>query len=123
MTKYEEGLKIVTEIDGRAGEEVFEALADIAPEVNNYMIEFVFGEIYAREGLSHREQEMITLTTFLTQGNTAGQIKVHVHAALNVGLTKEEIIGVFIHCIPFVGFPKVLNAIYVAKEVFKNELD
>ena len=38
-----------------------------------------------------------------------------------IGLTQEEIVETFIHCIPYVGFPKVLNAIFIAKEIFNDE--
>jgi carboxymuconolactone decarboxylase family protein len=45
-------------------------------------------------------------------------LRVHIHASLNVGLTRDEIVEAFIQCIPYLGFPKVLNAVFVAKEVF-----
>ena len=45
-------------------------------------------------------------------------MKVHIHAALNVGISREEIVEAFIHCVPYLGFPKALNAVFAAKEVF-----
>ena len=54
----------------------------------------------------------------MTQGDTKQQLMVHIHGSLNVGITEEEIIEIFTHCIPYVGFPRVLNAITSAKEVF-----
>lgn len=45
---------------------------------------------------------------------------VHIHAALNVGLSREQIIECLIQCVPYLGFPKVLNAVFVAKAVFAS---
>lgn len=118
--RFEEGLANLKEIDGEAGERVIESLKNIAPDVGKYIIEFAFGDIYSREKLTMREREIITITSLLTQGDTRNQLVVHINGSLNAGMTSEEIIEVFIHCIPYIGFPKVLNAITVAKEVFES---
>lgn len=115
---YQQGLKNLAQVDGAAGQEVIDSLADIAPAVGEYIISFAFGEIYQRAELSLKEREMITITSLLSQGDTKPQLRLHIRGALNVGLTPEQIIETFIHCIPYVGFPKVLNAIQIAKEVF-----
>lgn len=48
------------------------------------------------------------------------QIEIHINSGLNVGLHPEEIIGCIVHLIPYVGFPKVLNALKVAQKVYKE---
>lgn len=116
--RMEQGIKNLKMIDVEAGERVIQNLQDIAPEVGRYILEFAFGDIYNNDTLSFREREIITITSLLTQGDTKNQLMVHINGSLNVGLTEEEIIEVFTHCIPYVGFPKVLNAITVAKGVF-----
>lgn len=68
-----------------------------------------------------KQREMITITTLLTQGDTSSQLRIHIQGALNVGMTRDEIIETFVHCLPYVGFPRVLNAISVAKEVFNKD--
>ena len=118
--RLEQGIKNLQEIDGEAGERVIHSLEAIAPEVGRYILEFAFGDIYNNPVLSFREREIITITSLLTQGDTNAQLVVHINGSLNVGLTEEEIIEVFTHCIPYVGFPKVLNAITVAKGVFND---
>lgn len=57
--------------------------------------------------------EQIILT-----GGCEPQLEVHINGSLNVGLSPEKIIETFIQCIPYTGFPKVLNAIYTAKRIF-----
>ena len=108
------------EIDGEAGDRVMAALADIAPDLGAYIIGFAFGEIYARPALDLRQRELITLAALAAQGGCENQLRVHIHAALNVGLSREEIVETFIHCVPYLGFPKVLNAVFVAKAVFQE---
>lgn len=116
------GLKYLKTIDGEVGDEVIKALDGVAEDIGNYILEFVFGEIYNRKSLDLKQREMITITSLLSQGGTRPQLKVHINGALNVGLSQEKILETFIQCIPYVGFPKVLNAVDVAKEVF-NERD
>ncbi|WP_341480367.1 carboxymuconolactone decarboxylase family protein [Clostridium thermobutyricum] len=117
-TRFQTGMENLNLIDGTIGGNVITSLEDIAPDIGKYIVEFAFGDIYSREILSLQEREIITLTSLLTSGGCENQLKVHINASLNVGISKEKIIETFIHCIPYVGFPKVLNAVFVAKEIF-----
>ena len=121
MNKKEIGLENLAKIDGAAAKPVEEALKDIAPDLNDIMLEFVWGDIYNRGVLDFKQREMITITSLLSQGGLENQLRVHIQASMNVGLTQEEIVETFIYCIPYVGFPKVLNAIFIAKEIFTDE--
>ena len=114
------GTERLTEVDGKAGENVIASLKDIAPDLGKYIIEFAFGDIYCRDELSLQERELITITSLLTMGGCEPQLEVHINGSLNVGIAPEKIIEVFIQCIPYADFPKVLNAIGVAKKVFKE---
>lgn len=120
MNRFEKGLKKLSEVDGTAGEKVINALNDIAPDLGKYIVEFAFGDIYCRENLNLEEREMITLASLLTQGGCENQLEVHIHGALNVGITPLKVTEVFLQCIPYTGFPRVLNAIGVAKRVFES---
>lgn len=116
--RFELGSEKLKEIDGIGGENVIQSLQDIAPDVGKYIIEFAFGDVYTRPELSMQEREMITITSLLTTGGCEPQLEVHINGSLNVGLSPEKIIETFIQCIPYTGFPKVLNAIYTAKKIF-----
>lgn len=105
-------------IDGKGGENVIKSLEDIAPDLGKFIIEFAFGDIYTREGLTTEEREMITLSSLLTAGGCEPQLEVHINGALNVGISPEKVIETFLQCIPYTGFPKVLNAVFAAKKVF-----
>lgn len=116
--RYERGKRKLAEIDGNGGENVIASLQDIAPDLGRYIIEFAFGDIYRREGLRLQEREMVTITSLLTAGGCEAQLEVHINGALNVGISKDKIVETFLPCIPYAGFPKVLNAITVAQKVF-----
>ena len=116
--RWERGVERLKEVDGHAGENVISSLKGIAPDLGKYIIEFAFGDVYCRDGLSLEEREMITITSLLTAGGCEPQLEVHINGSLNVGISPGKIIETFIQCIPYTGFPKVLNAVSVAKKVF-----
>jgi 4-carboxymuconolactone decarboxylase len=112
------GRRKLAEIDGEAGEKVVAALADIAPDFARYLIEFPFGDIYCRPGLDLKSREIATVAALTAMGNAAPQLKVHIEAGLNVGLTKQEIVETIMQMAVYAGFPAALNGLFVAKEVF-----
>jgi len=65
---------------------------------------------------------MITIVSLLTAGGCETQLEVHINGSLNVGIPPEKIIETFLQCVPYTGFPKVLNAVNVAKAVFPQEI-
>jgi len=118
--RYERGVQKLAEIDGIGGENVIASLQKVAPDLGKYIIEFAFGDIYCRNGLNLQEREMVTITSLLTAGGCEPQLEVHINGALNVGVTPKKVVETFLQCIPYTGFPKVLNAINVAKKIFAN---
>lgn len=117
-TRFKNGMKQLKDIDGDEGEEVIKSLEDISPDLGRFIVEFAFGDIYARKELSLQERELITITSLLTAGGCEPQLEVHINGSLNVGITPKKIIETFLQCIPYTGFPRVLNAVFTAKKVF-----
>lgn len=116
--RFERGKRALTQIDGEGGEKVVASLADIAPDFARYLIEFPFGDIYSRPGLDLRAREIATIAALTALGNAAPQLKVHIAAGLNVGLTREEIVETVMQMAVYAGFPAALNGLFAAKEVF-----
>ena len=117
-SRYQTGLRKLAEIDGEAGQRVVDSLKDVAPDFARYLIEFPFGDIYARGGLDLKSREIATVAALTAMGTAAPQLKVHVNAALNVGWSKDEIVEVIMQMAVYAGFPAALNAFQAAKEVF-----
>ncbi len=116
--RYQDGLAMLAQIDGHAGEQVIAALADIAPDLGRYIIEFPFGDIYRRPGLDLKSREIATVAALTALGNAAPQLKVHIHGALNVGCSREEVVEIIMQMAVYAGFPAALNGLFAAKEVF-----
>ncbi|WP_423062245.1 carboxymuconolactone decarboxylase family protein [Citrobacter portucalensis] len=114
------GQEMLQKVDGKGGDAVIESLQDIAPDFAQYLIEFPFGDIYSRPGLDLRSREIATVAALTALGNAAPQLKVHIGAALHVGLTQDEIVEVIMQMAVYAGFPAALNGLFAAKEVFAS---
>jgi 4-carboxymuconolactone decarboxylase len=121
--RYQRGWEKIKEIDDEAGERVIEMLKDIAPDFARYVIEFPFGDIYTRPGLDLKSREIAAVAALTALGNATAQLKVHVHGALNVGCTRDEVVEVIMQMVIYAGFPASLNGLFTAKEVFKERAD
>lgn len=89
--RYIIGQEMLQRVDGKGGEAVVGSLRDIAPDFARYLIEFPFGDIYARPGLDLRSREIATIAALTALGNAEPQLKVHIAAGLNVGLTQRRL--------------------------------
>lgn len=116
--RYEQGLAKLHEIDGEAGQKVVDSLKDIAPDFARYLIEFPFGDIYSRPGLDLRSREIAVVAALTALGHATPQLKVHIQGALNVGVTRDEVVEVIMQMAVYAGFPAALNGLFAAKEVF-----
>jgi 4-carboxymuconolactone decarboxylase len=120
--RYQRGLDRMMELVSAEHSATFdhaklvESYKDLDPELADYIVSFAFGDIYSRDSLTQQEQTMVTIATLVALG-TEPQLKLHINTGFNVGLTKEKIVGALIHCIPYIGFPRVLNALTLLKEV------
>ncbi len=89
------------------------------PEMMDILQKFIFGEVFQTGDLSLKQREMITCITLATM-QTLPQLKAHAGAALDVGVTPEELREVMYLTAPFIGFPKMLNAVATVNEIFKE---
>ena len=116
--RFASGKKVLDSVHDDPGHNVIDSLADIAPELGHQIVAWGYGDIYARPGLKPKQRQLVTLGILTALGGSEAQLEVHVGASLNVGLTPEEIIEVFLHSSVYCGFPRALNAVAVAKKVF-----
>ncbi|MEB2420488.1 carboxymuconolactone decarboxylase family protein [Citrobacter sp. R-1.5.2] len=119
--RFMTGQLMLQKVDGKGGDAVVDSLQDIAPDFAQYLIEFPFGDIYSRPGLDLRSREIATVAALTALGNAAPQLKVHIGAALHVGLTQDEIVEVIMQMAVYAGFPAALNGLFAAKEVFATQ--
>jgi 4-carboxymuconolactone decarboxylase len=89
------------------------------PELMTILQRFIFGEVFYIGNLNDKTRELITITA-LTTNQTLPQLKVHTNAALNIGVKPIEIREIVYQLAPFIGYPKVLNALDTINSVFKS---
>lgn len=122
MSRYEKGKKCIESIQKREVGEIFRQLDEIAPDLSRFVIEYPYSEIYTREEVDLKTREICTVAA-LTAIGTIPQLKEHINAALNVGNSPTEIVEIMMQMSAYCGFPKAINAVMAAKEVFEeNEL-
>lgn len=119
MSRYEKGKKVLENIQKRPVEEIFEELEEIAPDMSRFVVEFPYSEIYTRPEVDLKTRELCTVAALTVLG-TVPQLKDHINAALNVGNSQTEIVEIILQMSAYCGFPKSINGLVAAKEVFSE---
>ena len=116
--RFKCGADLVAQIYGNIGAEFLAQVREVAPDLPRYVREFAFGDIYARSGLDPKTREMIIISSLATLGDTAHEIRAHVHGALNLGVSREELVETVMQVAPYAGFPRSISAMRVVADVF-----
>ena len=85
-------------------------VAEVAPDFARMAIEFPFGDLYSRNGLDLREREVTAIAALASLGHS-NQLRMHVAAALELGLSRGAIVEIMMQCAVYAGFPAALNAL------------
>lgn len=99
---------------------LIEMQTGLAQDLARYGIEFNFGDIYSRPGLTLAQREMATLAALVAIGGLEPQLRGHTRGALRAGLSATEIIETVIHTVQYSGFPRALNAIRVVTDTLEE---
>lgn len=119
--RYQKGRKILKKIHGMKAIHAIDGMADIAPDMARFVYEFPFGDIYSRPGLDIKSRQLVTVSSLATLANADQQLKAHINGSLNVGLTRQEMVEALMQIAVYAGFPAALNALKIAREVFKEQ--
>ncbi|MBI5569191.1 MAG: carboxymuconolactone decarboxylase family protein [Desulfomonile tiedjei] len=119
-TRRDRGLAALSRTSKDAGERVIRSLADIAPDMAYFIIEFSYGDVISRNIISPQHKEIAMIAVCVAKGTMEPQMKVHIHAALNVGCTQQEIVELMMHMVIYAGFPAALNGLTAARQVFEE---
>lgn len=118
--RYERGLAKLKEIYGERTQMLVAALGEVTPDLSRYVVEFAFGDIHCRNGLNLKSREIATVAALTALGTAPSQLRAHIHAALNVGCSQEEVAEVILQMALYAGFPATINGMQAAKEVFQE---
>jgi 4-carboxymuconolactone decarboxylase len=116
--RAEKGLAIEKQI---VGSDVVENLYASAPDdqlhIQRYLSANCFGDHYTRTGIDVPTRELLTFSMLVALGGCEAQVKGHVAANLNVGNDRGRLIDVLTQLLPFIGYPRTLNALRAVNEV------
>lgn len=85
--------------------------------INQWLVRNCFGDFYTRNGLTMAERELMTFCYLAAQGGCEAQLKAHAGGNLHCGTSLEKLVAVVSSNLPFIGYPRTLNALSVLDEV------
>ena len=115
---YQRGAQRMGELHPGLAGALEQSMAPIAPDFARWMVEFGYGEVLTRPGLGVRERQLVTIGALAALGHAGDQLRGHINAALNAGLTAAEITEALMQVALYAGFPAATNALRLAKIVF-----
>jgi 4-carboxymuconolactone decarboxylase len=98
--------------DEPGGEEFLARLGDLG----DLTVDFVFGDVHARPGLGARERELVIVAVLAALGGLEPQVRAHIRAAREAGVTDEELEETIIQVAPYAGFPRSINGLKLLRE-------
>ena len=93
-----------------------EAAPDNQKHFNTFLEGFCFGDFYTRDGLNDRQRELITFIFIASLGGCENQLRGHTQGNFSVGNTREDLISALTVAMPYIGFPRTLNALAIINE-------
>jgi 4-carboxymuconolactone decarboxylase len=117
LKRFEKGAHWFEEVYGAGkADGLVEMQTGLAQDLARFGVEFNFGDIYSRPGLTLAQRELLSLASLVTIGGLEPQLRGHTRGAIRVGCTPTEILETVIHVVQYCGFPKALNAIRVVTD-------
>ena len=121
VDRLQRGRRKFEEIYGDgASDRLIASQTGLAQDLARYGIEWNFGDIYCRPGLTLAQREMATIAALVALGGLEPQLKGHTRAAIRAGLTATEVVETVIHTVQYAGFPRALNALRVVTDSLKE---
>jgi len=116
-TRLEKGLALQKTIFGEMIDNMYMESPENQRHINRYLSDNCFGDYYTRTGLDIRTRELLTFSMILSLGGCEPQLKGHIQGNANVGNDKGTLLSVVTQLLPYVGYPRTLNAIRCLNEV------
>ena len=109
--RLEAGAKAQVDIFGDRMKDFHKSGPEEVRHINRWLTDNCFGDYYTRKGLDYRQREMITFCFLAAQGGCEPQLVSHAAANMRMGNDKAFLIKIVSQCLPFIGYPRSLNAL------------
>ncbi|WP_127022145.1 carboxymuconolactone decarboxylase family protein [Chroococcidiopsis cubana] len=116
-TRYDEGLAVQKAIFGEIIDQMYERSPQDQLHIQKFLSANCFGDYYTRNGIDIGVRELLTLSVLIALGGVESQIKGHIQGNLNVGNGKDTLLDLITQLLPWVGYPRTLNALQCLNEV------
>jgi 4-carboxymuconolactone decarboxylase len=116
-TRFEKGLAVQKAIFGATIEKRLQDSPANQIHIQRYLSANCFGDYLTRTGIDIKTRELLTFSMLLSLGGCEPQLKGHIQGNLNLGNTKDVLLSVVTQLLPYVGYPRTLNAIRCLNEV------
>jgi len=116
-TRLESGLALQKAIFGDVIDKMYESSPENQLHIQKYLSSNCFGDYLTRTGLDIQIRELLTFSMLISLGGCELQVKGHIRGNVNVGNTKETLLDVTTQLLPYIGYPRTLNAINCLNEV------
>lgn len=120
-TRFEKGLALSKSVFGKVIDEMYEQSPENQIHIQRCLSANCFGDYYTRTGLDMKMRELLTFSMLLSLGGCEPQLKGHIQGNVNVGNDKETLLSVVTQLLPYVGYPRTLNAIRCLNEVIPEK--
>ncbi len=116
-TRYEKGLEVQKVIFGEVIDKMYQDSPANQHHIQKLLSANCFGDYYTRNGLDLKTRELLTFSIIVSLGGCEPQLKGHVQGNLNIGNDKQVMLDVVTQLLPYVGYPRTLNALRCINEV------
>ena len=116
-TRHEKGLEVQKQIFGDTIDKMYNESPKNQLHIQKYLSANCFGDYYTRKGLDIKTRELFTFAMLISLGGAEPQVKGHIQGNVNVGNDKKILLSVVTQLLPYIGYPRALNAIRCLNEV------
>lgn len=114
--RLEKGIQAQIDIFGEGMRDFYKSGPEESSHINKWLADNCFGDFYTRTGLTYKQREMVTFCYLYAQGGCEPQLTSHAAANMKLGNDKKFLISVISQCLPFIGYPRTLNALRCINE-------
>ncbi|MDA0696860.1 MAG: carboxymuconolactone decarboxylase family protein [Proteobacteria bacterium] len=118
LTKY--GMEIMNKLEEGLADRVTSSLSQLDEGLSKLITDYAFGAVVGRPGLDLKTREMLTVASLISLGNARPQLELHMRAAINVGVTPQELLEIVIQMAIYAGVPACMNGIAAYRAVMES---
>jgi 4-carboxymuconolactone decarboxylase len=116
-TRYEKGLEVQKDIFGEMIDTMYHESPKDQLHIQKYLSANCFGDYLTRKGLDIKTRELLTFAMLISLGGVDAQVKGHIQGNVNIGNNKDILLSVVTQLLPYIGYPRTLNAIKCLNEL------